>query len=142
MASQAVAETGARRLKSEERIAEVLRLRMQGMSERKIAVKVGISKSQIHRDLVKGLEAARKRRMDLAEGLIDLELMKLDALEEEVWKMIEGASENVVVPAIAEGRRISESRRKLLGLDAAEKVEHSGDLVINLRSVDMGVPDE
>jgi len=28
---------------------------------------------------------------------------------------------------------------KLLGLDAAEKVEHSGDLVINLRSVDMGV---
>jgi hypothetical protein len=38
--------------------------------------------------------------------------------------------------------RIMERRSKLLGLDAAEKVEHSGDLVINLRSVDMGVPDE
>jgi len=35
--------------------------------------------------------------------------------------------------------RIMERRSKLLGLDAAEKVEHSGDLVINLRSVDMGV---
>jgi hypothetical protein len=35
-----------------------------------------------------------------------------------------------------------ERRAKFRGLDAAEKIEHSGDLVINLRSVDMGVIDE
>jgi hypothetical protein len=68
----------------------------------------------------------------------DLELQRLDALYLVAYAEVEDGN----IPAIDRCLRIMERRAKLLGLDAAEKVEHSGDLVINLRSVDMGVPDE
>ena len=126
--SPATAETSPASLNAAERREEVLRLRKRGKSIRTIAGTLGVSKSQVHRDLKKELEAAATARLELADGLIDLEIARLEALEEEVWKAIEDGPGSVVVAAIAEGRRISESRRKLLGLDAAEKVEHSGTL--------------
>jgi len=68
-----------------------------------------------------------------------LELQRLDDLYLIAYRAIIGGNS---LAGIDRCLRIMERRSKLLGLDAAEKVEHSGDLVINLRSVDMGVPDE
>ena len=108
------------------------------MSIRAIADKLGVSKTQVQRDIEKELQAAAEERKKIAGLIIDLELTKLDELEQEAWKHIAAGE----LSAIDRCLRIMERRAKLLGLDAAEKVEHSGDLVINLRSVDMGVIDE
>ena len=68
----------------------------------------------------------------------DLELRRLDELCLSAYRAISDGND---LAGIDRCLRIMERRAKLLGLDAAEKVEHSGDLVISLRSVDMGVPD-
>jgi len=67
----------------------------------------------------------------------DLELQRLDDLYLIAYRAI---IDGYDLAGIDRCLRIMERRSKLLGLDAAEKVEHSGDLVINLRSVDHGSP--
>ena len=87
---------------------------------------------------MKELNLLAKECLEEASKVRDLELQRLDALYLVAYAEVEDGN----IPAIDRCLRIMERRAKLLGLDAAEKVEHSGDLVINLRSVDMGVPDE
>jgi len=54
----------------------------------------------------------------------DLELQRLDDLYTKAWDLVDaGGSETAIDRCL----RIMERRSKLLGLDAAEKVEHSGD---------------
>jgi hypothetical protein len=84
------------------------------------------------------LENLADKCREEAEHVRALELQRLDALYLKAWEAVEEGD----LPSIDRCLRVQERRAKLLGLDAAEKVEHSGDLVINLRSVDMGVPDE
>ena len=92
------------------------------MSIRAIADKLGVSKSQVQRDIVKELQAAAERRKKIAGLIIDLELAKLDALERKAWEHITDGE----LSAIDRVLRSMERRAKLLGLDAAEKIEHSG----------------
>jgi hypothetical protein len=54
----------------------------------------------------------------------DLELQRLDALYLKAWEAVEEGD----LPSIDRCLRIMERRAKLLGLDAAEKIEHSGTL--------------
>ena len=132
------AKTAPAKASAVARREKALELRAKGMSIRAIADKLGVSKTQVQRDIEKELQAAAEERKKIAGLIIDLELTKLDELEQEAWKHIAAGE----LSAIDRCLRIMERRAKLLGLDAAEKVEHSGDLVINLRSVDMGVIDE
>jgi len=92
------------------------------MSIRAIADKLGVSKSQVQRDIEKELQAAAERRKKIAGLIIDLELAKLDALERKAWEHITDGE----LSAIDRVLRSMERRAKLLGLDAAEKIEHSG----------------
>jgi len=95
-----------------------------GRSIRSIADELEISKSQVQRDIEKELKVAAENRQKLAIHLIDLELAKLDALEEKAWNHIDDGSES----AIGEARRLSESRRKLLGLDQPEGMDDDSSL--------------
>jgi len=108
------------------------------MNYTQIGKTLGCARSTACRYVLSELEP-RERCREEAEHVRALELQRLDDLYTKAWDLVDaGGSETAIDRCL----RIMERRSKLLGLDAAEKVEHSGDLVINLRSVDMGVPDE
>ena len=131
--------TAQRRIEAKERALKALELRKKGMRYEEIAQQLGYpNRGNAHKAVMKELELLAKECLEEAAQVRDLELQRLDALYLVAYAEVEEGN----IPAIDRCLRIMERRAKLLGLDAAEKVEHSGDLVINLRSVDMGVPDE
>lgn len=83
-----------------------------------VACERGISYLDAQREFLE--EAARRRDLAASEREYDraLELARLDRL----LLALKGAIAQGEVGAITEGRRLSESRRKLLGLDAPVKV--------------------
>ena len=133
------AKTSVRRIRTTEKTLKALELRKRGMNYTQIGEKLGCARNTACRYVLSELENLADKCREEAVHVRDLELQRLDDLYLIAWKAIAEGSDLV---AIDRCLRIMERRAKLLGLDAAEKVEHSGDLVINLRSVDMGVPDE
>jgi len=101
-----------------------LELRAKRMSIRAIADKLGVSKSQVQRDIEKELQAAAERRKKIAGLIIDLELAKLDALEKEAWEHIHAGE----LSAIDRVLRSMERRAKLLGLDKTGEAGDTGSL--------------
>jgi hypothetical protein len=131
--------TAQRRIEAKERALKALELRKKGVRYEQIAQQLGYSnRGNAHKAVMKELKLLAKECLEEAAQVRDLELQRLDALYLKAWEAVEEGD----LPSIDRCLRVQERRAKLLGLDAAEKVEHSGDLVINLRSVDMGVPDE
>jgi hypothetical protein len=134
----AAAKSSVRRIRTTEKTLKALELRKRGMNYTQIGEKLGCARSTACRYVLSELENLADKCREEAVHVRDLELQRLDALYLVAYAEVEDGN----IPAIDRCLRIMERRAKLLGLDAAEKVEHSGDLVINLRSVDMGVPDE
>ena len=134
----AAAKSSVRRIRTTEKTLRALELRKRGLNYTQIGKKLGCHRSTACRYVLSELENLADKCREEAVHVRDLELQRLDALYLKAWEAVEEGD----LPAIDRCLRIMERRAKLLGLDAAEKVEHSGDLVINLRSVDMGVPDE
>lgn len=123
------------------RDAEAARLRAKGMGYRAIAQQLGVSVSNAHEAVQRALAAIR------AEGAAEartLELERLDLAQAAVTAALEAKHFTVshgkviykgkaplpdwgpVLAAVDRLVRISESRRKLLGLDAETKVSVSG----------------
>jgi hypothetical protein len=133
------AKTSVRRIKTTEKTLKALTLRKKGFNYTKIGEELGCARQTACRYVLSELEILADKCREEAEHVRALELQRLDDLYTKAWDLVDaGGSETAIDRCL----RIMERRSKLLGLDAAEKVEHSGDLVINLRSVDMGVPDE
>ncbi len=130
--------TFARSLDTAERDAEAARLRSRSMSYRAIAKELGVDVHTAH-DMVKRAMAAVVR--EDAQAVIDMELAKLDRAEAAVLAVMEAthytvsngrlieidgvplADDAPVLNAADRLVRISESRRKLLGADAAQKID-------------------
>jgi hypothetical protein len=134
----AAAKSSVRRIRTTEKTLKALELRKRGMNYTQIGEELGCNRSTACRYVLSELENLADKCREEAVHVRDLELQRLDALYLKAWEAVEEGD----LPSIDRCLRVQERRAKLLGLDAAEKVEHSGDLVINLRSVDMGVPDE
>lgn len=100
----------------------VMRLRVEGYSIREISARVGVGIGQVHRDIEALLDEARTHANEDAERHLRLSLERLDlAIKGLMGKVKKGdarASDTLV--------RLEERRAKLLGLDAASRVEHSG----------------
>jgi len=135
----AAAKSSVRRIRSTEKTLKALELRKRGMNYTQIGKTLGCARSTACRYVLSELENLAERCREEAVHVRDLELQRLDDLYLIAYRAI---IDGYDLAGIDRCLRIMERRSKLLGLDAAEKVEHSGDLVINLRSVDMGVPDE
>jgi hypothetical protein len=132
-----IAPTGGRPRKDDPVQAEHLALRREqvevlelaGMSERTIARRLNISPSTAHADVVWVRQERRRRAgtLDLAYHR-QVELERLEAVH------------NALSPAMSKGNinaartvvRASESRRRLLGLDAPVRIEHVVDPVADL----------
>ncbi len=119
-------------------------LRLRGLSIRQIAGQTGLTKSTVENRLRCEFEEYRQDSAALREQYIQLELERLDAaqtvvlaileanhvlvsdgrivsIEDEEGNKIPLPDSGPVLAAVREFRQISESRRKLLGLDAPTK---------------------
>lgn len=119
-------------------------LRLRGLSIRQIAAQTGLTKSTVENRLRAEFEEYRQDSASLKEQYVQLELERLDAAQTVVLSILEAnhlvVSEGRVVridgqplpdagpvlAAVREYRMLSESRRKLLGLDAPTRHEHKG----------------
>lgn len=114
------------------RDAEAARLRARGWTYPRIAEHFGVTKQAVHQ-MVQRVMAETLR--EPAEQVREYELDRLDELEYEIRREIEaGATSHT--DASDKLLRIFESRRKLLGLDAASKLDVSGGVTYEV----IGVP--
>ena len=115
--------TAQRRIEAKERALKALELRKKGVRYEQIAQQLGYSnRGNAHKAVMKELELLAKECLEEAAQVRDLELQRLDDLFLAAWKAIADGSESAIDRAL----RVSESRRKLMGLDAAQKVDVNG----------------
>lgn len=105
-----------------ERTLRAMELRKAGASYAAISRVTGTSKQQAFRDCQRALAAILADRQTTAEEHVALELERLDSLLLFVWTAAKAGD----IGAANVARRVCESRRKLLGLDAAQRVELAG----------------
>ena len=115
--------TAQRRIEAKERALKALELRKKGVRYEQIAQQLGYTnRGNAHKAVMKELELLAKECLEEASKVRDLELQRLDDLFLAAWKAIADGSESAIDRAL----RVSESRRKLMGLDAAQKVDVNG----------------
>ena len=118
----AAAKSSVRRIRTTEKTLKALELRKRGLNYTQIGEKLGCARSTACRYVLSELENLADKCREEAVHVRDIELQRLDALYLKAWEAVEGGD----LPAIDRCLRIMERRAKLLGLDAAEKIEHSG----------------
>ena len=111
--------TQPRHIEASERAIVALSLRSRGHSYRAIASKLGVSLSTAHGYVADALAELRAQTAEEAQRLRDLEAQKLDQMERYLWRAMRKASAADVAKLANSLRAISESRRRLFGLDAA-----------------------
>lgn len=120
--------TEPRHIEASERAAVALSLRSRGHSYRAIAAQLGVSLSTAHGYVADALAELRAQTTEQAQTLRDLEAQKLDRVERYLWRALRTARHADVAKLANSLRMLSESRRKLFGLDAAPKAEQAGNL--------------
>jgi hypothetical protein len=123
----------ARTTDTARRDAKAAELRSKGLSYQAIADEMGYaSKSSAHDAVQRALKAIVE---EPAENLRQLERERLDRMYEAAMGALEANPHSLA--AIGTLLKISESRRKLEGLDAPAKVNVSGGLKVEIVGVDM-----
>jgi len=126
--------TGTRETAAERRV-KALELRKQGQSYRAIAAQLGINERTAHTDVQRALRALAALEQASAAEYRTMELERLDTLTVEAARVLSAThplvsggkvlrdvtDDGPKLAAIDRLLRISESRRKLLGLDAPAK---------------------
>lgn len=120
--------TEPRHIEASERACHALSLRLRGHSYRAVARALGVSLSTAHGYVAEALADLRTHTAEQAQTLRDLEAHKLDRAERFTWRALRSADPADVAKLANTLRSISESRRRLLGLDAPVQVEHTGKL--------------
>ena len=102
-----------------ERTKQELQLLLAGASYREIAEAVGVAPSTVHDDVQRALRDIPRRE---ADELRQVEVERLDRLQRAVWAdAVKGD-----LPSVDRAVRIIDRRAKMLGLDAPQQVEVSG----------------
>lgn len=124
--------------KSAERRARALDLKKAGLTYRQIASQgrekgwapKAYGEAQAYRDVKRELDHLAEECHEAAEQVRQLELTRLDRLQVALEGRIRDGDPQAINTAI----RLSESRRRLLGLDAPDKqeVEHKGGVTIHI----------
>lgn len=104
---------------SADRRLQCFELRKQGYSYREIGRELGISEAQSHRDVKRVMVKLEKLTLDSAVQYREMELERLDTL----YKVSYDQAIAGDLAALDRCLKISEARRKLLGLDAPVQSE-------------------
>lgn len=111
-----------------ERRLKALQLRMAGASYRAIAGQLNISLAQAHEDVQRELEGIAEKSQAEAAHVRTLELERLDAMTMAIWQQVRQGNQGAIDRAL----RVMERRAKLLGIDAPEKQDRSGEITIRI----------
>ena len=130
--------TSAKKLNAQDKREQAVELRKRRMSYAEIGKEIGVSRQRACKMVFEEMEKAAAERTKQAGVLIDIELAELDAAAEEAWQHVREGSESAIDRVL----RINESRRKLLGLDGALKVEHSGMGVVIIDNIVRPIEEE
>lgn len=101
---------------------KAIALRCTGATYRAIAKAINVSVSTAHDLVSKAVAERREQKAQRTDELVELELERCDQLQRALAKKAADGNER----AIATTLRIMERRAKLLGLDAAPKLELTG----------------
>jgi len=120
-------------LRVAQRTEECVRLRIAGLSFRAIALQLEINKDQVQRLTLKAMRALAADRED-TEALLELELQRLDKLNQLMWLRLIEQPENELprektdrlVKMTAALLGIIKQRASLLGLEAPTKITFEG----------------
>lgn len=106
-------------------------MRVKAYTFAQIGKALGLSASNAYVMVCKHREYLKAESMETAEQLRDMEISKLDAAENRLWEALD-QRQDLTVDQISKAAekivKISESRRKLTGLDAPQKVELGGNI--------------
>lgn len=109
-----------------ERAGKALDLRIAGGSYRQIAAQLGVSEKTAYYDVQSALGTLDAANGEKAERLRDLEARRLDLLQVALTPGVRAGQPGAVIAAV----RVMERRARLFGLDAATKVQLSGDMTL------------
>jgi len=123
-------------LTAAQRQVRAVKLRQQGYGYREIGRKLGCSAGTAHGYVAKAMAEIRDDCKEEAQLLRELEIAKLDEAERLVWQSLRrpGNKPAEVAALVGTIKSLSESRRKLTGLDAPVKLETSGNLYTVLQA--------
>lgn len=117
-----VNRTSPANVTAREREREAIDLRRAGLSYSAIGRRLGCGSSTAHRAVSACLDRVVQQSVESARYLLQLELERLDELHAAIWDSAAGGN----LGAIDRLLKISDRRCRLLGLDAATKVEAPG----------------
>jgi hypothetical protein len=100
---------------------QTIDLRVKGLSIRAIAEKLGVTKSQVHRDIEGVLSVTKSEAAEVAEQARKVALEQIDAGIAALMPKIRRGN----VPAVMAFAKLDDRRAKLLHLEKT-KVEHTG----------------
>ena len=129
----AAAKSSVRRIRTTEKTLKALELRKRGLNYTQIGKKLGCSRSTACRYVLSELENLADKCREEAVHVRDLELQRLDDLYLIAYRAIIDGND---LAGIDRCLRIMERRAKLLGLDAAEKVDVQGLVEIHFDKED------
>lgn len=119
----AAAKSSVRRIRTTEKTLKALELRKRGMNYTQIGEKLGCARSTACRYVLSELENLADKCREEAAHVRDLELQRLDDLYLIAYRAISDGND---LAGIDRCLRIMERRAKLLGIDAAAKVDVQG----------------
>lgn len=111
-----------RRTTAAQRQQQALELSLRGYSSRRIGEALGVSHTRAQQYLRAALEDSAKRTAELGDTLRDRERERLEAVIDSLWNYRDD-------PAAANAiRSCGQQIAKLYGLEAPQRLEHSGSL--------------
>ena len=112
-------KTSKRRIVANERSARAVEMRLSGATYAQIAAELGISQGGAYKAVTRAMDLARERMAESAETLREIERERLEHLIAAALPKAQAGD----TKAIEAARRLSESLRRVLGLDAPARTD-------------------
>jgi len=119
---QSKCKTRPKTFRANENQAMAIELRKQGYTYAEIGTRLKVTAPRAYQYVQKALQEIAKVTLQNAEDLRNLELERLDMAASAIAKAVKAGEINAINTLI----RISESRRRLLGIDSPAKLEATG----------------
>lgn len=110
-----------------ERKRQAFELRKRGLSYRAIGDAMGMSYNAAHQYVKEAYQMLLVEVMDTAEELRQIELDRLDAIQDAIWTDCETGDK----AAISTMLKVMERRSKLLGLDTVQATDNTVHIVMD-----------